>query len=74
MGGYGYIDAARRWLRGNPDPVREWDKKGYSPPEALGLLNLKLAQHFAMQAPAVSARTLHNYPAPIATPGWPRLH
>ncbi|NMG41704.1 3-hydroxyacyl-CoA dehydrogenase [Chelativorans sp. ZYF759] len=60
------LEAARRWLRGNPDPLREWDRKGYKPPEALGLLNLKLAQHFTMAGPAASAKTLHNYPAPIA--------
>ncbi|MGE6743578.1 3-hydroxyacyl-CoA dehydrogenase NAD-binding domain-containing protein [Allorhizobium pseudoryzae] len=60
------LDAARAWLRGNPDPVRAWDKKGYAPPESFGLLDTKMATMFTMAGPGVSAKTWHNYPAPIA--------
>ena len=60
------LEAAKAWLRTSPDPVRAWDKKGYAPPEAGGLLNSQLAQLFSMQPAAVAAKTFHNYPAPAA--------
>lgn len=60
------MDAARRWLRGNPDPVRIWDKKGYAPPASLGLLDSATATIFTMQGPGAAAKTQHNYPAPIS--------
>jgi 3-hydroxyacyl-CoA dehydrogenase/enoyl-CoA hydratase/3-hydroxybutyryl-CoA epimerase len=60
------LDAARAWLRGNPDPVRVWDKKGYAPPESFGLLDAKMGTLFAMQGPATAAKTYQNYPAPIS--------
>jgi 3-hydroxyacyl-CoA dehydrogenase/enoyl-CoA hydratase/3-hydroxybutyryl-CoA epimerase len=60
------IAAARAWLIGGPDPVRAWDKKGYAPPDAGGLLNPAMAMLFSMQPAAVAAKTLHNYPAPAA--------
>lgn len=60
------LDAARRWIRGRPEAVRDWDRKGYVAPGALGLLDLKLAPFYSAQAAAISAKTLHNYPAPVA--------
>jgi 3-hydroxyacyl-CoA dehydrogenase/enoyl-CoA hydratase/3-hydroxybutyryl-CoA epimerase len=60
------LAASRAWLLSGPDPVRAWDKKGYAPAEANGLLNPAMAMLFGMQPAAVAAKTLHNYPAPAA--------
>jgi 3-hydroxyacyl-CoA dehydrogenase/enoyl-CoA hydratase/3-hydroxybutyryl-CoA epimerase len=60
------IAAARAWLLSGADPVRAWDKKGYAPAEASGLLNPAMVMLFSMQPAAVAARTFHNYPAPAA--------
>jgi 3-hydroxyacyl-CoA dehydrogenase / enoyl-CoA hydratase / 3-hydroxybutyryl-CoA epimerase len=58
------IDAARKWLSKSPDPVRAWDKKGYR--GTGGLLNSAVANVMTQQAAVVAAKTLYNYPAPIA--------
>jgi 3-hydroxyacyl-CoA dehydrogenase/enoyl-CoA hydratase/3-hydroxybutyryl-CoA epimerase len=58
------IQAARNWLLAKPDAVRAWDKKGYKTPG--GLLNPAIATVMSMRVAAVSSRTSHNYPAPIA--------
>lgn len=60
------METARRWLRGRPEAVRDWDRKGYQAPGAIGLLDLKLAPYYSTQAALLSAKTLHNYPAPVA--------
>lgn len=60
------LEAARDWIAANPNPVRAWDRKGYAPPESFGLLDSKMATIFTMAGPGASARTLQNYPAPIA--------
>lgn len=60
------FDAARVWLKANPDPVKPWDKKGYQVPEGLGLINSKLASVYTFTVGRLVAQTWHNYPAPIA--------
>lgn len=59
------IAAARAWLQTGPDPVRAWDKKGYAPTMAPGLLDYSAASQYTMQTAALSKKTNHNYPAPI---------
>ncbi len=60
------IDAARAWLATDPDPVRVWDKKGYQPPEGIGLLNPKISATYTMWVARIQNKTMRNYPAPIA--------
>ncbi len=59
------IEVARE-LALKADPVKPWDKKGYSNPDAMGLLNLQLAGAATASAAQIEAKTQHNYPAPIA--------
>lgn len=59
------LEAARQWLKDNPDPVRAWDKKGFALPETVGLLNPAAAAYFSFKS--AKATTMgRNYPAPIA--------
>ena len=59
------LSAAKQWLVEHPDPVRVWDKKGFSLPETVGLLNPAAAGFFSFKA--AKATTMgRNYPAPIA--------
>jgi 3-hydroxyacyl-CoA dehydrogenase/enoyl-CoA hydratase/3-hydroxybutyryl-CoA epimerase len=60
------LSVARDWILGKPDPVRAWDKKGFTIPEATGLLDYPTAALFSTQPAAVAAKTFHNYPAPAA--------
>jgi len=59
------LSAAKQWLHDNPDPVRAWDKKGFSLPETAGLLNPAAAAYFSNLAAAATVKG-RNYPAPIA--------
>ncbi len=59
------LSASKQWLVEHPDPVRAWDKKGFSLPETVGLLNPSAAGFFSFKA--AKATTMgRNYPAPIA--------
>ena len=60
------LDAARAWLKVNPDPVKAWDKKGYQIAEGQGLTNSKMAGIYAVTVGRIAGQTWHNYPAPIA--------
>lgn len=59
------IAAAKQWLVEHPDPVRAWDKKGFSLPESAGLLNPTAAAFFSFKAASATVAG-RNYPAPIA--------
>ena len=59
------LAAAKQWLHDNPDPVRAWDKKGFSLPESAGLLNPAAAAYFSNLAAAATVKG-RNYPASIA--------
>jgi 3-hydroxyacyl-CoA dehydrogenase / enoyl-CoA hydratase / 3-hydroxybutyryl-CoA epimerase len=60
------ICAARARLLAGIDPVRPWDKKGFSLPESVGLINYQVAAFYSLQAGAIDARHGENYPAPVA--------
>lgn len=60
------LDAARAWLKTDPDPVRFWDKKGYEPPEGKGLLNAKISATYTMWVARIVSKNMRNYPAPLA--------
>lgn len=60
------LDAARAWLATSPDPVRAWDKKGFTLPESDGLLKQTTAGFFTMSTAKLHAKYGTNYPAPIA--------
>jgi 3-hydroxyacyl-CoA dehydrogenase/enoyl-CoA hydratase/3-hydroxybutyryl-CoA epimerase len=60
------LAAARAWLATGPDAQKPWDKKGYVPQGGLGLLEQSTANVYTMSAASLSAKTWHNYPAPIA--------
>jgi 3-hydroxyacyl-CoA dehydrogenase/enoyl-CoA hydratase/3-hydroxybutyryl-CoA epimerase len=55
--------ASRDWISGSPDPVRAWDRKGFSVSEARGLLHPETAALFSATSAAV-AKTGYNQPAP----------
>lgn len=57
------LEAARTWLLSRPEPVRDWDRKGYKPSN--GLLNGATALTLSVRATTIAAQTQHNYPAPI---------
>lgn len=57
------LEAGRAWLLSKPDPVREWDRKGYK--ASTGLLNGVTALAMSLRASTIAAQTHHNYPAPI---------
>ncbi|RZF63659.1 3-hydroxyacyl-CoA dehydrogenase [Sphingomonas populi] len=60
------LAAAKAWLATNPDPVRTWDKKGFSIPESDGLLKQTTAGYFTVATAKLRAKYGDNYPAPIA--------
>lgn len=61
----GLIEAAREWIDSGPDPVRDWDRKGWRPAEWGGLLDVNTANLHTFTAAATSAKTHHKDPAPI---------
>lgn len=62
----GLIEAAAAWLAKNPDPVRAWDKKGFSLPESRGMVNPDTAAMFTAVAAGVVRDAGYNLPAPAA--------
>ena len=60
------LEAARAWLRANPDPVRGWDKKGFATAESRGLLNPETALTFTAATAGVAGKAGYNLPAPAA--------
>ena len=60
------IEAARAWLRANPDPVRAWDKKGFGMAESRGLVNPETAVMFTAATAKVAGEISYNLPAPAA--------
>ncbi len=62
----GLIDAARAWLLSDPQPGRDWDRKGYAHPDGAGLLNPRVASLLSVVPAQNTSRTQQNYPAPAA--------
>ncbi|MDB5422975.1 MAG: fatty acid oxidation complex alpha subunit, partial [Phenylobacterium sp.] len=60
------LKTALDWLATGPDPVRPWDKKGFSLPEADGLLKQSTAGLFTTATGLLLAKYGANYPAPIS--------
>ena len=60
------LDAARAWLRENPDPVRVWDQKGFTMPETRGMVSPEAAAMFTGAAAGVAGKAGYNLPAPAA--------
>jgi len=60
------LDAARGWLKANPDPARAWDKKGFSMPESRGMVNPESAAMFTFAAAGVAGKAGYHLPAPTA--------
>lgn len=60
------LAAARAWLLSAPAPVQPWDTKGWSHPDAQGLLNPQVASYLSVLPARTAAATMHNYPAPAA--------
>lgn len=60
------LTAAAAWLKSAPDPVRPWDRKGFSIPEGDGLLKQSTASFFAEATGKLLAKFGANYPAPIS--------
>ena len=67
----GLLAAARAWVLTAADPVQPWasqpwDRKGYAVPGGAGFFDPAIAGFFNAQATAISVKTQHNLPAPIA--------
>lgn len=60
------IDAAKAWLKANPDPVRAWDKKGFAMPESRGMVNPEAAAMFSGAVASVADKAGYHLPAPAA--------
>jgi 3-hydroxyacyl-CoA dehydrogenase/enoyl-CoA hydratase/3-hydroxybutyryl-CoA epimerase len=57
------LQAAKAWLASGPDPVRAWDKKGFSTPDTRGLINPDTAMIFSTATANVAGRVGYRYPA-----------
>jgi 3-hydroxyacyl-CoA dehydrogenase/enoyl-CoA hydratase/3-hydroxybutyryl-CoA epimerase len=60
------LAAAAAWLATSPDPIRPWDKRGFSITESDGLLKQTTAGFFTMNTARLRAKYGENYPAPLA--------
>ena len=58
------IAAARDWIVNSPNPVRDWDVKGYR--GSGGLLNTGVVRIMSERPAQLAAQTRRRYPAPIA--------
>ncbi|WP_299310224.1 3-hydroxyacyl-CoA dehydrogenase NAD-binding domain-containing protein [uncultured Croceicoccus sp.] len=59
-------DVAKRWLLARPAPEQPWDRKGYRPPEARGLVLPEVALSYSLAAAGVAGKSGHRQPAPVA--------
>ena len=53
---------AKAWLRGNPEPIQPWDKKGFSVPGGGNSLNADFRNTFLVSNAMTRANTFGNYP------------
>ena len=60
------LDAARAWVLANPDAAQPWDRKAYAVPGGAGFFDPAITSLFNATATALSVKTQHNLPAPIA--------
>lgn len=57
---------AKQWLATKPGATREWDEKGYTIPEARGMIIPEVAAGFSAASASVVNGGGYNLPAPIA--------
>ena len=60
------IETAARWLTDYPDPVRAWDVKGFTMPEARGMVLPEAAAMFTAATADVVGKAGYHLPAPAA--------
>ena len=60
------LEAARAYVLAAADASQPWDRKGYAVPAGAGFFDPAIAGFFNAQATAISVKTQHNLPAPIA--------
>lgn len=58
--------AARAWVAGCTEPTQPWDRKGYVVPDGAGFFDPAITAFFNAEATAITVKTQHNLPAPIA--------
>jgi 3-hydroxyacyl-CoA dehydrogenase/enoyl-CoA hydratase/3-hydroxybutyryl-CoA epimerase len=58
--------AARAWVAGCTEPTQPWDRKGYVVPGGAGFFDPAITAFFNAEATAITVKTQHNLPAPIA--------
>lgn len=59
-------DAARRWLTSSPESQKPWDRKGFRPPEARGLMLPEVALGYSLATAGVAGKAGFRQPAPVA--------
>ena len=57
------IEAAKKWVKENPQTVQPWDKKGFKYPGGGGAMDPRSAQFFTVANAMAQKETQHNYPA-----------
>ncbi|MDE2465619.1 MAG: enoyl-CoA hydratase/isomerase family protein [Alphaproteobacteria bacterium] len=57
---------AKAWLASAPDPIKPWDKKGYSIPESRGLLIPEAAAMYSAAVAGIAGKSGYNFPSPPA--------
>jgi 3-hydroxyacyl-CoA dehydrogenase/enoyl-CoA hydratase/3-hydroxybutyryl-CoA epimerase len=60
------IPAARAWLATNPDPVKPWDVKGYTPPQKRGMTVPEDSAAYMFATGGIAGKAGYNLPAPLA--------
>lgn len=60
------LDAAKKWLAGNPEPIQRWEKQGHVVPGGTTLGTAPLGPLYNVAATGIARDTQRNRPAPIA--------
>ena len=60
------MQAARAWVASCTEATQPWDRKGYVVPGGAGFFDPAITAFFNAEATAITVKTHHNLPAPIA--------
>jgi len=60
------MQAARAWVAGCTEPTQPWDRKNFAVPGGAGFFDTAITAFYNAEATAITVKTQHNLPAPIA--------
>ena len=60
------LATAEKWVLEAGNATQPWDRKGFRIPGGSGLSDINIGRLFSVSTARLSARHMHNYPAPIA--------